>query len=86
MPTQVSWTATGGCGLWVRPIDTTSKPAVMVRTTGGDLSALTISPPTVSGEELEWASLLASERKVLVRKRVKPGAVAKAIREVRYSR
>jgi hypothetical protein len=49
-----------------------------VDTTGGNIS--------YPSGELEWASLLASERLSLAKRRIKPRAVNKAIKEVRYRR
>jgi hypothetical protein len=39
-----------------------------------------------AAEEQEFASLLVAERKSLARKRIKPTAVNKAIKQVRYRR
>lgn len=54
-----------------------------LETTGGPYLPAAL---VVSAEEREWASLLTSERKALAKRRIKPGAVDKAIREVRYGK
>jgi hypothetical protein len=86
--TQMVWSATSGLLLVPREAQNTVKPFSPSHTTGGDISYPAPRSPmlTVSGEEQEWASLLASERKKLARKRIKPIAVNKAIRKLRYGR
>jgi len=55
--------------------------------TGGYYTAPNLAVlPIVSAEEEEWASLLASERKALSKRRVKPEAVGRAIKKVRYGK
>jgi hypothetical protein len=89
-PVQYVWSASSG--LYLVPLngETTSKPFTPVDTTGGKITYANFprqpEPPIVSREEHEWASLLASERKSLARRRIKPRAVAKAIKELRYRR
>ena len=88
-PVQYVWSASSG--LYLVPLngETTSKPFTPVDTTGGTITYANFPrqpEPIVSSEEHEWASLLASERKSLARRRIKPRAVAKAIKEVRYRR
>lgn len=88
-PVQCVWSASSGFYLIPRNSETTAKPFAPVDTTGGTITyAIFASPqkPVVASEEHEWASLLASERKSLVRRRIKPKAVNKAIKELRYRR
>jgi len=72
--------------LVTRDIGTSAKPIVPqigpVATTGASVPTSSI---TVPAEEKEWAALLASEREA-AKKRIKPGAVDKAIRDLRYGR
>jgi hypothetical protein len=84
--TQYIWSATSGLFLVPRGNEGTARPFSQVETTGAQISYATCPPPMVSGEEQEWAVLLASERKALAKRRIKPGAVNKAIREVRYGK
>jgi hypothetical protein len=71
-----------------RNVGTSARPCMPAQsapfeTTGGPY------PPAaliVAAEEKEWASLLTSERKALAKRRIKPSAVDKAAREVRYGK
>jgi len=85
--TQLFWLGSSGSLLVPRSSGTTANPSALAGMTGGYYTApkLTASP-IVSAEEKEWASLLASERKALAKKRVKPRAVDRAIKEVRYGK
>jgi len=82
--TQIVWSASSGSLLVPRTSETTARPLASVQTTGGLYSIF--APPIVSAEEEEWASLLASERKALARKRIKPRAVDKATKKIRYGK
>jgi len=86
--TQIVWSATSGFLLVPHEVQNTIKPFSPVQTTGANISYAAPPPPLpiVSGEEQEWAALLASERKGLAKRRVKPRAVNKAIKELRYGR
>ncbi len=86
--TQIVWSATAGLLLVPSETQNTIKPFSPVQTTGANITYAAPRPllPIVSGEEQEWASLLASERKGLTKRRVKPRTVTKAIRELRYGR
>jgi hypothetical protein len=81
--TQVIWSATSGLLLVPRSAETTIKPFTSAQTTGAEIFHV---GPIVNAEEQEWALLLSSERKRLARKRIKPRAVNKAIRQLRYGR
>jgi hypothetical protein len=77
------WRGSSGSLLVPRSSETTARPFSSAQTTAP------ISGPTylfVPAEEQEWATLLASERKALAKKRIRPGAVGKAMREVRYGK
>lgn len=87
--TQIFQPGSTGSLLVPRNSGTSAKPFppaqfASVETTGGSYAAP--PSPVVSAEEEEWAALLASERKALGKRRIKAGAVNKAIREVRYGR
>lgn len=85
--TQILWSGLSGSLLVSRSSETTARPLASVQTTGGLYTVPAVpAPPIVPGEEQEWASLLVSERKSLVKRRIKPGAVNKAIRQLRYDR
>jgi hypothetical protein len=84
--TQYVWSAASGLLIVPRSGEGTARPFAPVETTGAGISYALYASPVVSGEEQEWASLLVSERKSLVKRRIKPGAVNKAIRQVRYDR
>lgn len=86
--TQIIWSATSGLLVVPRESQNTIKPFSPAQTTGGTImyAAPRQSQPVVSGEEQEWASLLASERKKLTKRHVKSRSVNKAIRGVRYDR
>ena len=87
--TQAFRPGSTGSLLLPRNSGTSAKPFLpaqlaRVETTGGSFSLPAM--PLVSAEEKEWASLLASERKALAKRRINPKAVNKAIREVRYGK
>jgi hypothetical protein len=83
---QMVWSVTSGLLRVPREAENTTKPFSPAQTTGANITYAVPQAPKVSGEEQEWASLLASERKGLAKRRVKPRAVNKAIRGLRYSR
>jgi hypothetical protein len=88
-PVQCVWSASSGLYLVPRNSETTAKPFAPVEMTGGTITYADFgSPPqtAVSSEEQEWVSLLASERKSLAKRRIKPGEVNKAIQKLRYHR
>jgi len=80
---QMVWSITSGLLRVPRETENTIKPFSPAQTTGANI---TYAVPVVSGEEREWASLLVSERKKLAKRRIKPRAVNKAIRGLRYGR
>ena len=87
--TQIFQPGSTGSLLVPRDSGTSARPlapaqCALVETTGGSYAAPL--SPIVSAEEKEWASLLVSERASLVKRRIKPGAVNKAIRAVRYGK
>lgn len=86
-PTQIVWTGSSGLFVVPRNAESTAKPFTPAETTGGTINYAS-APVTrfVSQEEEEFASLLVEERKSLARRRIKPGAVNKAIKQVRYHR
>jgi hypothetical protein len=87
-PNQIVWA--GSTGLFVVPqnVESTAKPFTPSEVTGGTINYAIAPQPQliVSKEEEEFASLLVAERKSLARKRIKPTAVNKAIKQVRYRR
>jgi hypothetical protein len=85
---QLFWLGSSGSLLVPRSSGTTANPSARVGMTGGyyTVQKLMTSPPIVSSEEKEWASLLASERQGLAKRRVKARAVDKAMKEVRYGK
>jgi len=85
--TQLFWLGSSGGLLVPRSGGTTANPSALVGMTGGYYTAPNLAVlPIVSAEEEEWASLLASERKALSKRRVKPEAVGRAIKKVRYGK
>jgi len=87
-PVQFAWSGSSGLYVIPRNVEGTPKPFTPVELTAGTITyAYTApSPPIVPAAEEEWASLLATERKSLAQRRVKPGAVNKAVKQVRYRR
>jgi len=88
-PVQIVWTASSGLFVIPRNVESTAKPFTPAEMTGGTINYAyypTVSEPVVSSDEQEWASLLAAERKSLARRGIKPGAVNKAIKQLRYRR
>jgi len=71
-----------------RNVESTAKPFTPVDVTGGTINYAYIPAPepVISSDEQEWSSLLASERKSLARRRIKSGAVNKAVKQLRYRR
>jgi hypothetical protein len=88
-PNQIVWTGSTGLFVVPRNVESTAKPFTPSELTGGTINyafAPARVEPLVSAEEQEFASLLVAERKSLARKRIKPSAVNKAIKQVRYRR
>jgi len=81
-PVQYLWSASAGSFIVPRNSVTTAKPFVPFDTTGGNITYGLY----VLSEETEWASLLVAERKSLAKRRIKPSAVNRAIKELRYRR
>lgn len=84
---QPSWSGSSGLLIVPRGSEGTAKPFTPIETTGGTMpSASPAIPAVVPAQEQEWASLLSIERKRLVKRRVGPKAVNKAVKGVRYGR
>lgn len=86
-PNQIVWTGSTGLFVVPRNAESTAKPFTPSDVTGGNINYA--SAPVglfVSAEEQEFASLLVEERKALARKRIKPAAVNKAVKQLRYRR
>jgi hypothetical protein len=77
------WLGSSGSLLVPRSSQTTATPTATADYTGVSYPTL-IPTPIVSPEETEWALLLESERKAVVKKRIKQSTVDKVAKEVRY--
>jgi hypothetical protein len=86
-PNQIVWTGSSGLFVVPRNTESTAKPFTPGEVTGGTINYASAPVKTfVSAEEEEFASLLTAERQSLARRRIKPGAVNKAVKQVRYRR
>jgi hypothetical protein len=86
-PNQIVWTGSTGLFVIPRNAESTARPFTPSEVTGGKINFA--SAPVelfVSAEEQEFASLLVAERKSLARKRIKPAAVNRAVKQLRYRR
>jgi hypothetical protein len=83
---QMIWGVSSGLLRVTREAPNTIKPFSPAQTTGENIMYAAPQAPKVSGEEMEWASLLVSERRKLAKRRIKPRSVNKAIRGLRYGR
>lgn len=85
-PNQIVWAGSTGLFVIPRNAESTAKPFTPSELTGSTINYASASQLIVSNEEQEFASLLVAERKSLARKRIKPAAVNKAVRQLRYRR
>jgi hypothetical protein len=85
-PNQIVWAGSTGFFVVPRNAESTAKPFTPSEVTGGTINYASAPQLIVSKEEQEFASLLVEERKSLARKRIKPAAVNKAVKQLRYRR